>query len=481
MKKYIITSILALLFVGCSTTDDVNLDEHAFYNTTQESLLTYAQKELSDYMNTPSVNENNFRLTMQYWTETIYVNESNYDFTNRNVSNNVWTDNYVNVLKNLDQAEGIINAYVPAPSELTTWPGKKTNQLAIISMMKIYTYQVLVDTYGDIPYTQALNIDVYPLPKYDKAADIYADLITKLKNDLSKIDVSKEAFKTGDIYYYNPVMGKSDLAKWKKFGNSLLLKLGIALADVNPTLAQNTVNQAITGGVMTSSGDNCQFQYLGASPNENPMFQETGSRDDFIAGKTLVDYMNTNNDTRISKYYTDVDGDYIGQVIGTPGEFADFSNAGAFAYTATTPGVILSSTEVLFYRAEAAARWGIGGVPATLYADAITSSFTDWGASGAAAYIAAHPYNAANWKKSIGEQAWVAMYNQAITSWNFFRRLDYPQLVAPATAIPNADGKVPVRLQYPAAEATTNGSNYAAASAAIGGDRLTTKIFWDIN
>ncbi|MBL1219512.1 SusD/RagB family nutrient-binding outer membrane lipoprotein [Chryseobacterium sp. L7] len=476
MKKYIITSILALLFVGCSTTDDVNLDDHAFYNTTQESLLTYSQKELSDYMNTPSVNENNFRLTMQYWTETIYVNESNYDFTNRNVSNNVWTDNYVNVLKNLDQAEGIINAYTPTPSELTTWPGKKKNQLAIIDMMKIYTYQVLVDTYGDIPYTQALNIDAYPLPKYDKAADIYSSLITKLTADINNLSASAGTFGNGDIYY------KGDIGKWKKFGNSLLLKLGIALADVNPSLAQNTVNQALAGGVITLSSDNCQFQYLGASPNENPMFQETGSRDDFIAGKTLVDYMNTNNDTRISKYYTDVDGDYIGQVIGTPGEFADFSNAGAFAYTATTPGVILSSTEVLFYRAEAAARWGIGGAPATLYADAITSSFTDWGvASDAVAYIAAHPYNAANWKKSIGEQAWVAMYNQAITSWNFFRRLDYPQLVAPATAIPNADGKVPVRLQYPAAEATTNGTNYAAASAAIGGDRLTTKIFWDIN
>lgn len=481
MKKYIITPILALLFIGCSTTDDVNLDEHAFYNTTQESLLTYAQKELSDYMNTPSVNENNFRLTMQYWTETIYVNESNYDFTNRTVSNNVWTDNYVNVLKNLDQAERIINAYTPTPSELTTWPGKKKNQLAIIDMMKVYTYQVLVDTYGDIPYTQALNIDVYPLPKYDKAADIYTDLITKLKNDITSIDTSKESFKTGDIFYYNPTIGKSDLDKWKKFGNSLLLKLGIALADVNPTLAQSTVNQAITGGVMTSSGDDCKFTYLAASPNENPMFQETSSRDDFIAGKTLVDYMNASNDPRISAYYTDVDGDYIGQVIGTPGEFADFSNAGEFAYTETTPGIILSYTEVSFYRAEAAARWGIGGSPAALYATAITSSFNDWGAGDATAYIAAHPYNAANWKKSIGEQAWVAMYNQAVTSWNFFRRLDYPQLVAPSTAIPNAEGKVPVRLQYPTAEATTNGSNYAAASAAIGGDKLTTKIFWDIN
>ncbi|MBK1897991.1 SusD/RagB family nutrient-binding outer membrane lipoprotein [Chryseobacterium paridis] len=474
MKKYIITPILALLFVGCTTGDDVNLDPHAAYDTTQESLVTFAQKELSDYMNTPSVNENNFRLTMQYWQETIYVNESNYDFTNRNVSNNVWTDNYVNVLKNLDQAEQIIKAYVPPPSELSTWPAKKTNQLAIVDMMKIYTYQVLVDTYGDIPYTQALNIDVYPLPKYDKASDIYSSLISKLETDLSNLATNGSSFGAGDIYY------KGNNAQWKKFGNSLLLKLGIALADVNPTLAQTTVNKAITGGVLASPQDDCKFQYLAASPNENPMFQETGSRDDFIAGKTLVDYMNASNDTRISKYYTDVDGSYIGQVIGAPGEFSEFSNAGEFAYTATTPGVILSYTEVAFYLAEAAARWGIGGSPSALYSTAITASFTEWGVGAdAAAYIAAHPYDASNWKKSIGEQAWVALYNQAVTSWNFYRRLDYPLLVAPTTAIPNANGKVPVRLQYPAAEATTNGTNYAAASAAIGGDRLTTKLFWD--
>lgn len=56
-------------------------------------------------MNTPSVNENNFRLTMQYWQETTYVEESNYNFTNRNVSNQIYIDNYVNVQNSLVQAK----------------------------------------------------------------------------------------------------------------------------------------------------------------------------------------------------------------------------------------------------------------------------------------------------------------------------------------------------------------------------------------
>lgn len=477
MKKIIITSILALLFVGCRTSDDVNLDQHASYETAPEPLLTYAQKELSDYMTTPSVNENNFRLTMQYWTETIYVNESNYDFTNRNVSNNVWRDNYVNVLKNLDQSSKIIEAYVPTFAEQATWPAKKQNQLAILDILKVFTYQTLVDTYGDIPYTQSLDIDKYPLPKYDSASDIYSSLITRLTTDISNLSNSGGTFGVGDIFY------KGNVGKWRIFGNSVLLKLGMSLADVNPTLAQATVNKAISGGVMASSADSCLFQYLTASPNRNPIYTEVASRDDFIAGKTLVDYLNTTGDPRISSYYAEVEGGgYVGQVIGTPGSISDFSNAGDFAYTTNTPGIILSYTEVAFYLAEASARWGIGAAPSALYEKAVTSSFSDWGiADEAADYISAHPYDVTNWKKSIGEQAWVAMYNQALTSWNFYRRLDYPQLVAPSTAIANAGGKVPVRLQYPALEATTNGTNYSAASTAIGGDKLTTKIFWDKN
>lgn len=466
-----------MLFIGCQTADDVNTDQHATYNTTPEALITYAQKELSDYMTTPSVNENNFRLTMQYWQETIYVNESNYDFTNRNVSNNVWIDNYVNVLKNLDQAKRAINAYVPSFQEQATWPGVKQNQLAVIDIMQVYTFQVLVDTYGDIPYTQALDIDAYPLPKYDKAADIYTSLISRLKTDISNLSEDSDAFGDGDIFY------KGNVGKWETFGNSLLLKLGIALADVNPGLAQSTINQAISGGVMSSSADDCKFKYLASSPNENPVYQEVTTRNDFIAGKTLVDYMKNTNDARISVYYRGpINGQYIGQTIGAPGAFASFSKPGTFTRDAVTPGILLSYTEVAFYLAEIAARWGIGGSPATLYNTAVTSSFTDWGkASDAAAYLVAHPYDSSNWKKSIGEQAWVAMYNQAVTSWNFYRRLDYPQLIAPTTAIPNAGGKVPVRLQYPPAEATTNGSNSAAAGASIGGDKLTTKIFWDVN
>ncbi len=90
--------------------------------------------------------------------------------------------------------------------------------------------------------------------------------------------------------------------------------------------------------------------------------------------------MKTNNDTRISVYYRGlINGQYVGQVIGSPDHLLVFSKPGAFTRDATTPGILLSYTEVAFYLAEAAARWGIGGSPAALYSTAVTSSFSDWG------------------------------------------------------------------------------------------------------
>lgn len=473
-NKIIISSLLAFSLISCNR-DDVNLDQHAAYETTPESLLTYAEKELSDYNNTPNVNENNFRLTMQYWQETTYVNESNYDFTNRNVANNIWGDNYVNVLNNLNKAKQILEKYQPTPSEVSGWPIKKQNQLAIIDMLMVFTYQSMVDTFGDIPYTQSLNNDLYPLPAYDDDAVIYSNLITRLKDNISKLQTGG-TFGAGDILY------KGNISNWKKFGNSLLLKLGIALSDVNPSLAQTTINDAISGGVFTSKSDNCVFQYLSSSPNYSPIYENVyaNNRDDFFGGKPFIDYLNTTSDERITKYFQDVSGVYVGQQIGLPGDFADFSAPGSFAYTSTTPGNILTYTEVAFYLTEAAARFGIGNAQ-NLYENAVTASFQEWGLSSTDAqnYLASHPYNATNWKKSIGEQAWVAMYNQPLVSWNFYRRLDYPLLQAPSSAIANAGGKVPVRMQYPTLEATTNGTNYNAAATAIGGDKLTTKVFWD--
>ncbi|MDR3025930.1 SusD/RagB family nutrient-binding outer membrane lipoprotein [Chryseobacterium sp.] len=475
--KYIGVLSLGAFALSCSNFEELNTDPNSAYTTKPEALLSYSQKQLSDYLNTPSVNENNFRLTMQYWQEVTYVDESNYDFVTRNISNNVWSDLYVDTMQNLVKAKNIVNQYVPTATEQSAWPIKKANQIAILDIQQVFIYQTLVDTYGDIPYSESNGIETTSLPKYNKGADIYASLITRLKNDLASMNINGGGFESGDLFY------DGNVAKWMKFGNSLLLKLAVGIADSNPSLAQTTATDAINSGVMISSADNCLFKYLSSSPNFNPLYENlvAGNRNDFVAGKTLVDHMNINADPRRTTFFDTNVVPYKGGTIGTPSSFATNSHIGEFAYTATTPGVVMSYTEVAFYIAEASARWGIGGNPATAYANAVNASLAEWGVSLANAdtYLTAHPYNTANWKKSIGEQAWVAMFNQGMIGWNFYRRLDFPVLAAPATAVSQAEGKVPVRLQYPVRETTTNPTNYAAAASSIGGDKLTTKLFWD--
>lgn len=479
MKKILVSILLISLLQSCrrESMTDTNTDPNSFYTTVPSTLVTYAEKQLTDYITTPSVNINNFRLTMQYWQETTYLDESRYDFSTRNVSNNVWLYLYVRSIKNLDEAKKLINAYTPTAAEQASWPKTKKNQLAVVDLLQVYSYQVLVDTYGNVPYTEAGDIDVNPLPKYDSGKDIYASLISRVHADIANLDTTGNSFSSGEKFY------NGNVAKWKTFGNSLLLKLGIGIADSDDVLAKATVQAAIAGGVFTSNADSCLLPYA-ASPNYSAVYANVvaSGRTDYVAGKTLVDYMNTSNDPRRAAYFRQRNGQYIGGAIGVNSPFNGHSAPGDYAYAATTPGILLNYTEVAFYLAEAAARWGTGN-PETLYNNAVTASFLQWGrtAGDATTYLATHPYDAANWKKSIGDQAWVAMYDQPTQSFNFWRRLDYPVLQPASGAVAAADGKVPVRLQYPVTEQTTNPTNYASGSAAIGGDKLTTKVFWDKN
>ena len=97
------------------------------------------------------------------------------------------------------------------------------------------------------------------------------------------------------------------------------------------------------------------------------------------------------------------------------------------------------------------------------------------------AYIAqpSVAYNAANYKQSIGDQKWIALFGQGVEAWSEWRRLDYPKLNVVASPVAAADGKIPVRFRYPANEQSTNAASRTAAVARQGADLITTKLWWD--
>ena len=152
-KKIIITMFIASLFIiGCdNNSDDFNNNQDLAYDVTPEVLLTNAEKQLSDQMTTGSVNSSPFRFFDQYWAQALYNTESRYSLVSRAVPDNVWNQLYRDAMGNLVSAKEYIE------KETITNQGQHDNKLAIIEVLNVYTFQVLVDTFGDIPYSESLN------------------------------------------------------------------------------------------------------------------------------------------------------------------------------------------------------------------------------------------------------------------------------------------------------------------------------------
>lgn len=481
MKK--ISIILLSLFLVYSCTDnleDLNIDKKHASEATPESFLSNAQKNLTDFLSNMNVNRNVLRQWVQHSSTTTYHDESNYNLTNRKIPDNLWAAMYRDVLRDLDESARIINNEPMAPVGIGGTNLQK-NQLAVNEVMQVYTYSLLVETFGDIPYSEALDIDNV-LPKYDDGETVYKDLINRLSAAITDIDTSDDSYGTADLIY------GGNMENWKMFAASLKLKMGLRIYDADNTFGTDAVQTAVTSGVFQSNADNALFRYLNSPPNTNQMWVDLvqSGRKDFVAANTLVDPMNELNDPRRAVYFTLFDGIYKGGVYATSNsKYNANSHLGDIFHEPTLPQILLDYSTVEFLLAEAAERSIVGtpAIAAIHYNNAITASFDYYNVSGASAYLlqpdVAYTTATGTWKQKIGTQKWIALYNQGFEAWAEYRRLDFPVLTAPPGAVEAAEGKVPVRFTYPNGEQTKNGANYTAASSAIGGDKMTTKLFWD--
>jgi len=477
MKKIKIICFLfsMLVFFSCKKDiDTLNQDIKNPSSVPPGSLFTAAVKNLADNMTTPNVNVGIFRLLAQQWTETTYTDESNYDLNTRNIPQNFWNVMYRDVLNNLSEAARL----VPAQDSLETSAATMRNQTAQIEIITVYTYMVLVDTYGNIPYSEALNIaDV--TPAYDDAQTIYLDLLRRLDAAIAMIDVNAGGFAENDL-----LLG-DDMSQWVKFANSLKLRMGMQLADVDPAIAQTNL-EAAAPYVLQSNNDNIMFRYLSAPPNTNPVWVNLvqSGRKDFVAANTLVDFMIANDDPRIPFYFTvDANNDYSGGENGSGNNYATYSKPNERLTDPSYPADLLDFSEVQFLLAEAVERgFNVGGTAEAHYDSAIIASIEFWGGTEAEAldYLSQPDVNyttaPGNFKEKIGRQLWVALYNNGFEAWTQWRRLDAPTLVAP----PDALSDIPLRYTYPVQEQNLNTTNYNNAVNAIGADNVSTRIFWDI-
>lgn len=481
MKKiFIIATILVLALGSCTKNfEDFNTDKKNPAVVPGEPLFSNAQKELSDYVNNTNVNINIFKLVSQYWTETTYVDESNYDLVTRNISSNIYYRMYLRVLSDLQESKRIISETDALDAAV------KNNKLQIIEIMNVYAWAHLVNVFGSVPYTDALDAEnVYPT--YDKGADIYKDLFSRLNAALSGLDAGKGSFGSADLYY------GGDVASWVKFGNSLKIRMGIMVADVDAATSKSAV-EAGAKACFESNADDCLLAY--ASPNANQLYLDlvASGRHDFVVANTIVDAMNGLADPRMDAYFVDkfdvdttdaVDMQYKGGEYGYSNSYSQNTHINDAIQASSFPGIMMTYTEVCFYLAEAAERgYSVGGTAEDWYNKGVESSFAWWGVGGASDYLAkadvAYSSAAGDWKEKIGVQSWIANYTRGITAYNNWRRLDYPILNIPEQVTDYSD--IPVRFTFPINEQTLNADNYAAASSAIGGDNVKTRVFWDVN
>jgi hypothetical protein len=469
----IISGLILFSAVSCKKSlDESNINPNASEHAQPDYLLTAAIKATSDTYWGTTNNMNSSLLFVQHWAKIQYTDPDRYIYTNTGFQE-LWSTGYSSGIINLNQIIKLADAQ------------SNSNYKGVALVLRSWIFTLLTDAYGNVPYSQAGDIDRYLLPKYDTQRDVYLGVLADLKTAQTALDPSGKAI-AGDIVYAN------NIALWKKFANSLRLRVALRIADREPELARQTIAAIQTegGSYISANSEIAQLVYK-SSPNQNPISNLFDTRDDYRISKTIVDQLAALNDPRLpvfaskaaaTQLYTGVPNGLLTGDAAALG-LTKTSKPGAYFIAPAAPAVIISYAEVLFDRAEAAARGFTGEDAASLYNQAIAASLSQYGISTTdiAAYQAlpAVQYDASNYKKSIGNQKWIALFGQGLEAFAEWRRLDYPVLT-PAVA-GTLNGKIPVRFIYPGTEQSLNPDNYKAAVANQGTDALTTKLWFDMN
>lgn len=472
LKKLLYTTLIALTLSSCNDTlDDINANPNATETPLAPYLLTGTLKQGADLYWGDGNNFNSSLLFVQHWAKIQYTEPDRYDVSNTSFTS-LWNTGYATLITDL-------NTIIKFPDAQAN-----SNYKGIALTLRSWTFLLLTDAYGSIPYKEA---GLKVTPAYNTQKEVYTGLLDDLKQAQSLLNTANGAV-TGDLVY------KGEISKWKKLVNSLRLRIALRISDREPVLAKQAAIDATSdaGGLISSNADTFKFTYI-SSPQQNPASAWFETRDDFRISKTLVDKLYELSDPRLPVYAqlpSDASvGKYVGGANGLSNSdansqgFAKTSKPGTYFLTSTSPAVIASYSETLFNLAEAVARGYISGDAEQYYKNAITASFNQFGITDATAisnYLnqATVKYDATNYAKSIGTQKWIAFYGQGLDAFTEWRRLDYPVLKAgPATVL---DGKIPSRFFYPGTEQSLNGDSYQAAVAGQGKDLLTTKLWFDV-
>jgi len=487
INKFLILFLAGIFTVSCEDNLDINTDPNFPEEINAGLALTSAEGALASVVGGEFMNIGGFYA--QYHTQSPsasqYENIDSYNL-NTTYANTPWTILYAGVLNDLK--------YVTAES---TAAGD-TATLLIAEVLRGYTFHYLVDLFGDVPYTEALQ-DGNITPVVTPGKEIYADIITKIDAAVATYEANPVEAEVGN----QDVIFDSDMDKWIQFANTLKLRMYMRMAytpEANPTAVTALINE---GNFLT---EDVKFDLYTSSANKrNPFYEvflsQTGLGDvNHIASNSITGFYNQNNDPRLeAAFRPGTGGTYTSIEQGTGNDF----NNTAVAYARPnigplTPVFLMTVSESNFLQAEALIRYSGGTGAKAKYDAGVTASFATYtqyfGLTGesAADYIGAGDVYEYQTGGSVEEmvrqviiQKWAALaYVNNIEAYIEATRTKFPEVVATGTQnyaegnrIPSAISvlpgtTIPSILFYPDDEVTRN-PNITQHST------LTQKVWWD--
>ena len=385
------------------------------------------------------------------------------------------------------------------------------NELALARVLKVATMHQVADYYGPIAYSHYGELTNL----YDPLDEVYAQFFKELDGAIETLEkVAASGSKL--LEDYDLVYG-GDVTRWVKFANSLRLRLAMRVRFANAELARTEAEKSFASpfGLIDSNNDNAVMSGVDHHPiyEINVNFNDADTQ----VGASLDSYLNGYNDPRRFLYAKPAgDGNLHGVRPGiAPAAWTSYKNAAA-KVSAPNAGLYkicwLNAAEVAFLKAEAALiGWNAGGTAQDFYEQGIRLSFEEWGAEGAANYLANSSAQPAAFKdnvgranaaapsdvtiawseadnlerklEKIGTQKWLALFPNSCEAWAEYRRLHYPVLIAPATNFSNGVVNTAQgirRVPYPVSEQTDNAEGYASGVTALGGsDNAGVRLWWD--
>ncbi len=466
-----------LLLLSCDRTfEEINTDTSKIIEPTAGSMLIPIQYGLASngYMR---ANDFTFDI-MQIMIDFPNVGNtlSRYYMT-ENTGNGYWNTSY----KWLKQIQEM--------NSLAVAQGDK-NYEAISLVLNAWTYANLTDTFGDIPFSEASRIDEgISKPKFDKQKEIYIKLLDDLKKANSLFDAQTKLTE-GDLYFAANT-DANGILKWKKFTNSLSLRLLTRILKKNGEVniyerIQEIIKDPATYPLMQNNTESAVMALSGVAPLVSPISRPQDFTTFRAAGEFFVNTLADNKDPRMATFLTQAK-DLNNKNIGFKGAPAGYKQDMVFDYQpsnfnqnlskAPMKIIMMPYAEVQMILAELSFKGIISGDTKTYYQNGIKASIEEWGGVVPADYFT-NPKVAYNGTfEQIMLQKYVTLYFVDQQQWYEKRRTGFPKL--PNNGGLLNDGKLPQRLMYPAQTKILNTENYNAAVQAMGADDINTLTWWN--